>query len=127
MRQIKTADRRAFTLVELLAAMAFMAIVVPVTMQALTIANRAGTAAQRKAVAARIADRVLNEYAATAGSVNSTQRGTVREGVWDYAWNIRLDNWREDNMRLVTVEVKYPLQGEDLSVSAATLISMTTR
>ncbi len=51
----------AFTLAEVLAALTFMAIVIPVAIEGLRIANRAGVVAQRKTVAARVADSVLNE------------------------------------------------------------------
>src|SRR5436190_13357159 len=55
----------AFTLAEVLAALAFMAIVIPVAVNGLRVANLAGQVGQRKAVAARIAERVLNEYTTT--------------------------------------------------------------
>jgi type II secretion system protein I len=116
--------RRAFTLVELLAAMAFMAIVLPVVMQALAIANRAGQVAQRKAIAARVADRVLNEYVANGQQSRGLQRGTVAEGPYQFNWNISVENWREDNMRLVTADVKYAVQGKDYSVEMSTLVGM---
>ena len=54
--------RGAFTLAEVLAALAFMAIVIPVAIQGLRIANLAGQVGQRKAAAGRIAERVLNEW-----------------------------------------------------------------
>ena len=56
----------AFTLVEVLAALLFMAIVIPVAVDALHVASLAGEVAARKAVATRIADRVLNENATSA-------------------------------------------------------------
>jgi type II secretory pathway pseudopilin PulG len=55
----------AFTLVEVLAALAFMAIVIPVAVEGLRVANLAGQVGQRRAVAARIADRILNELFVT--------------------------------------------------------------
>jgi type II secretion system protein I len=118
---------RGFTLIELLAAMTFMAIVIPVTMHALAISNRAGQVAQRKAIAARVADRALNEYVANSRNLLSSQKGVAQEGAFDFNWNIRMETWREDNMRLVTCEVTYPVQGEEYSVTASTLISITTR
>ena len=51
----------AFTLAEVLAALVFMAIVIPVAMQGLHIAGRAGAVAERKREAVRVAERVLNE------------------------------------------------------------------
>jgi type II secretory pathway pseudopilin PulG len=112
-------------LVELLAAMAFMAIVIPVIMHALAISNRAGQVAQRKAIAARIADRVLSEYVANGQQVRSAQRGTVDEGPYEFQWNIALENWKEDSMRVVTAQVTYPVQGQQFSVETSTLIGLT--
>jgi type II secretion system protein I len=122
MRRIKDAKRAGFTLVELLAAMAFMAILLPVVMQALGIANRAGQVAQRKAIAARIADRVLNEYVANGQQSRGLQRGTVEEGPYEFKWNIAIENWREDTMRLVTADVTYAVQGKEYSVEMSTLV-----
>src|SRR6266851_5890023 len=85
--------RAAFTLAEVLAALAFMAIVIPVAVDGLRIANRAGQVGQRKAVAARIAERVLNEVVITGQFRSTTQRGTVQEGVQAYQWFMRSEPW----------------------------------
>src|SRR5215207_7041870 len=58
----------AFTLAEVLAALAFMAIVIPVAVNGLRVANLAGQVGERKAVAARVAERVLNEWTVTGAS-----------------------------------------------------------
>ena len=123
--RIVAAKRRAFTLVELLAAMAFVAIVIPVVMQALSIANRAGQVAQRNAIAARVADRVLSEYVANGQRNSGLQRGTVEEGPYEFRWNITIENWRVDSMRTVTAQVTYPVQGKDYSVEMSTLVGLT--
>ena len=72
--------RAAFTLAEVLAALAFMAIVIPVAMEGLRVANQAGQVGERKAVAARIADRVLNERVLGGSSVSAAQKGPIPEG-----------------------------------------------
>jgi len=119
------AKRAGFTLVELLAAMAFMAIVIPVIMQALAISNRAGQVAQRKAIAARVADRMLSEYVANGTQNRGFQRGTVEEGAYEFQWSVAVENWREDSMRLITATVTYPVQGKDYSVETSTLVGLT--
>src|ERR1035437_10572400 len=55
----------AFTLAEVLAALLFMAIVIPVAVEALHTASLAGEIGVRKGVAARVADRILNESIVT--------------------------------------------------------------
>jgi type II secretory pathway pseudopilin PulG len=115
--------RAAFTLAEVLAALAFMAIVIPVAVEGLHVANRAGVVAQRKSVAARIADRVLNEALVGGQSQSTSRNGVVQEGAQDYRWSIRYQPWPEDAMRLVTVQVIFPVQGQDHEVQLSTLIS----
>jgi type II secretion system protein I len=124
--KIQTADARrgGFTLIELLAAMTLMAIVIPVTMQALAISNRAGQVAQRKAIAARVADTVLNDYVANSQTTRPVQKGVVEEGAYEFQWNITVENWRQDNMRMVTAEVTYPVQGQEYSVATSTLVEI---
>lgn len=115
--------RSAFTLAEVLAALAFMAIVIPVAVEGLRIANRAGLVAQRKDVASRIADRVLNESLVTGQAQAGSRNGVVQEGFQEYRWSLRAEPWPEDAMRLVTVEVIFPVQGQDYDVRLSTLIS----
>jgi prepilin-type N-terminal cleavage/methylation domain-containing protein len=127
-RRFSAANRASgFTLIELLAAMVFMAIVIPVTLQGLQIASRASEVAVRKAVATRVLDSVMNEYVANAANRTATQKGVVTEGSLDYNWLIRLENWKEDSMRLVTAEVTYKVRGQDYRITASTLTSLTTQ
>ena len=119
--------RAGFTLAEVLAALAFMAIVIPVAVEGLRVANLAGQVGQRKAVAARIAERVLNEWIVTGQSQMARQSGTVREGVVDYTWSIRTQPWNQDTMRLVTVSTVYQAQGREYDVNLSTLLDNSTR
>jgi type II secretory pathway pseudopilin PulG len=119
--------RAAFTLVEVLAALAFMAIVIPVAVDGLRIANRAGQVGQRKAVAARIAERVLNEVVITGQFRSTTQSGTVQEGVQAYQWLMRSEPWPMDAMLLVTVQVNFPVQGREFVVRLSTLVDNSTQ
>src|SRR2546426_12727050 len=85
--------RAAFTLAEVLAALAFMAIVIPVAVEGLRIANLAGEVGQRKAVAARIAERVLNEWIIGSRTQGTAQGGNIQEGTVQFPWSIRSGKW----------------------------------
>jgi type II secretory pathway pseudopilin PulG len=116
--------------VELLAAMVFMAIVIPVAVQGLRIATRAGEVGQRKAVATRVLDKVLNDYVAINARQNTTGKtsGTEEENGISYKWRLKIENWNVDNaMRSVRCEVTYPSQGKDFSVEGTTLVPLVTR
>jgi len=118
--------RRAFTLAEVLAALLLMAIIVPVAMQGVQIASRAGTLGQRKAAAMRVAERVLNELIATDGLTQNTGSGTVAEGDQSYAWTMQTETWPEDAMNLVTVRVVFNVQGNDYNVSLSSIYDPAT-
>jgi type II secretion system protein I len=112
-----------FTLAEVLAALMFMAIVIPVAMQGLRIASRAGSVAERKAIAARLAESKLNELIVTRQWSSSAQKGTIQDGYQSYSWTLESEPWVEDGaMRLVTVQVTVPVQGQDYDVKVSTLV-----
>jgi type II secretory pathway pseudopilin PulG len=113
----------AFTLAEVLAAMLFLAIVIPVAIEALNVATLGGEVAARKSEAARVADRVLNESLVTSNWSNGLQSGTITEGVLDFRWKLSSQNWPQDAMQLLTAEVTYSAQGRDFSVKLSTLAS----
>jgi len=112
----------AFTLAEVLAALVFMAIVIPVAMQGLSIASRAGAVAERKREAARVAERLLNESVVTTNWNQSTQSGVVQELDREYRWKLRSERWTESTMQLLSVEVTFPVQGKDYAVQLSTLV-----
>src|SRR6266403_2213002 len=79
-------NESAFTLAEVLASLVFMAILIPVALEALSIATRAGEVAARKGEAALVAERVLNENVATTNWDKAVQNGTLRQGLSDFRW-----------------------------------------
>jgi type II secretory pathway pseudopilin PulG len=109
-RTLLTVDRPGrggFTMVEVLAAMLFMAIVIPVAIQGIMVANRAGVLATRKSAAARIAERLLGEgllagqfTQSTQGPVGNgaVQSGVERSGDIEYRWTIRNQPWDQNKL-----------------------------
>jgi len=126
----RAARRRcqAFTLAEVLAAMLFLAIVIPVAVEALHVSSLAGEVAARKGAAARVADRILNESLVTTNWTGGGQSGTVSEGALDFNWTMTAQNWPKDStMQLLTAEVKFLAQGKDYSVKLSTLTTLQTQ
>ena len=125
-----TRHTSAFTLAEVLAALLFLAIVIPTAVEALHVASLAGEVAARKSAAARVADRVLNESLVTTNWSSGMQNGTVTEGILDFKWKLTSQNWtgdpaqRAQSMQLLTAEVTYSAQGKDYSVKLSTLANM---
>jgi type II secretory pathway pseudopilin PulG len=145
--------RPGFTLVEVLAALLFMAIVIPVAVQGLQIASRAGEVAQRKVEAARGAERFLNANIVTTNWTQSSQSGTALEGTREFRWTLLNQPWSQNmtnqipvettaggqltsgqpqvsavatsqtTMNLLSVEVVYVVQNRDYSVRLSTLVN----
>ena len=114
----------AFTLAEVLAALLFLAIVIPAAVEAMHLATLAGEVAARKGGAARVADRILNESLVTTNWNNGTQSGTASEGTQDFQWTLTSAGWPQDSsMQLVTAEVKFSAQGKEYAVKLSTLAS----
>lgn len=126
-----------FTLVEVLAALLFMALVIPVAVDGLRVASRASVVGQRKAVAARIAERVLDEQVIAAQGVGAAMAGVTRENNVDYSWMVKQEMWVQNQaqsmvlqlspMQVLSVQVRFPVQGQLYDVRLSTLIGTPTQ
>jgi prepilin-type N-terminal cleavage/methylation domain-containing protein len=122
--------RRAFTLIEVLAAMLFMAIVIPVAMEGLRTAALAGEVGQRKMIAARIANKILNELKVTGQLRNSGQSGVVQDSGLNFRWAVKNEAWTSDplvQMTVATVTVSFTAQGHAYDVQLSTLQAPLTQ
>jgi len=139
------ARRAGFTLAEVLAALAFMAIVIPVAVHGLQIANRAGVVAQRKAMAAGIGERVINEIVVARAWTQTTRSGTQNAGPYRFTWTIHNQPWNAltsvqsstsvtgvntgvvtaNNIHELSVDVSFDVQGQAYSVHLSTLVDTT--
>ncbi len=118
----KRSRSSAFTFAEVLAALVFMAIVIPVALQGLQIANRAGVVAERKDAAIQLADRLLNEIVVTTNWSNVGQRGVLRQNGREFQWRMLNEPWTETALRLISVEVTYVVQSREYRVLLSTLV-----
>jgi len=142
-----------FTLVEVLAALLFMGIVIPVAVEGLQLASRAGEVARRKSEASRVAERVLNESLVTTNWSQSSQSGTIVQGDRQFTYTLRSEPWTQNltnqvpaetmsmgqlagrqpqvsatassqtTLNLLSVEVTYKVQSRDYTVRLSTLAS----
>jgi type II secretory pathway pseudopilin PulG len=125
--ELQAFDSRAgFTLAEVLASLVFLAILIPVALEGLNIASRAGEVAARKSEAALVAEAVLNESIVTTNWSQTAQSGVSRQGLREFRWELRNEPWNQDptanTMRQLTAEVFYNIQGREQSVRLSTLV-----
>ena len=112
----------AFTFAEVLAAMLFMALVIPVAMKGVQLANRAGVVAVRKGIAVHLADQYLTELILTGNWRSLSPSGNFGREWNGYRWELRQESWREDSaMRQVTLDVYYMVQMQEYNVRLSTL------
>lgn len=126
MKRARGRSAGGFTLAEVLAALLFMAIVIPAAIEGMHIASLAGTVAERKGEAARVAQRLLSESLTTTNWNQSGQTGTVVEGQRQFRWTMRNEPWNQDPyqnvMRVLSVEVTFTAQNRDYAVRMSTLV-----
>ncbi|HNY26293.1 MAG TPA: type II secretion system protein [Candidatus Sumerlaeota bacterium] len=116
--------QRGFTFVEILVAMVFMAILVPIAVEALLIANRAGSVAHHKRQAALLASNLLTEMVVTDEWVNGQRSGDLSDQYTNYRWELETSSWSEDSnasLVILTMRVYYTVQGQEYSVNVSTL------
>jgi prepilin-type N-terminal cleavage/methylation domain-containing protein len=138
---------RGFTLAEVLAAMALMAIVIPVAVHALRLATLAGELSQRKAIAARIGERLLNETILNAQNGAPSQNGTEQVGPYDFQYVIKDEPWsalanstvatsptgvnqsvvNSSTIHQLTADISFAAQGKQFTVHLSTLHNTTAQ
>jgi type II secretory pathway pseudopilin PulG len=116
-----------FTLAETLAALVFMAIVIPAAVEALRISSGAGEIAVRKGEAAHVADRVLNQSLVMTNWSTGSQSGVADEGSDEFHWTLKSQNWPQDAMEQLTANVSFSIQGRDYSVELSTLANLQSQ
>lgn len=122
----KHADESGFTLAETLAALLFLAIVIPVAVEALHAASGVGEVAVRKGQAARVADLILNQSLVMTNWNSGSQSGTMGFGQNEFHWTLTAQTWPQDTMELLTAEVSYTAHGRPYSVELSTLANLQT-
>jgi prepilin-type N-terminal cleavage/methylation domain-containing protein len=117
------AHRAAFTLVEVLATLALIGIVIPVSMRGVTQALQAASHAKHQAAGATLAESKLSEMVAQGDwsfGAGSGDFGTDQPG---YQWTCTTANPDPNvNVTEVTVTVTWTERGQQRDVSVATFV-----
>jgi len=115
-----------FTLVEVLAAMLFMAIVIPVVVEGMGIGARAEVAAERRREAARLGDAKLTEKIVSLEWQDGNQSGDFGTDHPGFRWELTTSTWDQATMQVVTMDVIYSVQGVESHEILTTLVPLST-
>jgi len=113
----------AFTFIEILAALFFLAILIPAVLEGITISNRVSVFAERGAIAAELAQNKLEELTLNDAWAGGQSRGDFG-GDWPgYRWESTQTNWDMDSMTVLTLDVFFSVQGREESLRFSTLVN----
>ena len=102
--------------------MLFMAIVIPAAVHGIALASRAGIIAERKTVAAQLADSFLTELVVTESWQNMPSSGEFPGASEGYNWQLGQRTWETDQMIYLEVLVTFTVQGREHVVRTSTLV-----
>ncbi len=114
--------RRAFTLIEVLAALALVAIILPVAMKGISLATTTAGLAKQRMEAASLAERKLAELLATGEWQNGDLVGDFYPDWPDYRWSAEVRDWEGITLRQVDVRVEWTTRQKERSVTLSTVI-----
>lgn len=112
-----------FTFVEVLASLAFLGVLIPIVVSALTVSNRASVIAERSAIAAQLGENLLNEMIVEQTWSSSGSRGDFGQDYPGYRWQLAQTTWTTGSMTELTMDVFFPVQGREQSIQLGTLAS----
>ena len=112
-----------FTFVEILAAMVFLAILVPAVVEGITIANRVSEITERSTIASELAQNKLAEFSLNGDWATAGSRGDFAEDWPGYRWELQQSTWEMDAMTQLDLTVFFTVQGQEQSVVLSTLVN----
>lgn len=115
-----------FSFAELLAAMLFLAILVPVVVEGLSLSGRAAVRAERSQVALQLAEKRLQELLLDDQWRSAPTRGEFSRDWPEYRWEFERGRWAQDDMTQLTVRVLFLVRGREHAVELTTLASDST-
>ena len=119
-------SRAGFTFVEVLAALVFLGILMPVVISALTVSNQAGVLANRSTSALQLAENQLHELLVTQTWNSGASRGDFGLAQPGYRWELQRRSWPLDEaVTELTITVFFQAQGNERQIALTTLASET--
>jgi prepilin-type N-terminal cleavage/methylation domain-containing protein len=114
---------RGFTFVEILAALAFLGVLIPVVVSALMVSNRTAVTAERSTIAAQLGENRLNQMMLADAWTSESGRGDFGADWPGYRWEMKQADWNSGAMTELTLDVYFPVQGREQTIRLSTLVN----
>jgi type II secretory pathway pseudopilin PulG len=114
---------QAFTFVEVLAAMVFLAITMPAIVGALLTSNRAANVAERTGIATQLGENRLGELMIDNAWSSAASRGEFGEDYPGYRYEMTKSTWENGAMTELVLKVFFKVQGGEHEVQLSTLVN----
>ena len=127
-RSMRSSRRSAFTLVEVLAALAFLGILMPVVISALLVSNRAAVTSERRTIAAQLAENELNELLLADAWRSASSQGNFGTEWPGYRWQLEKNTWTSGTgtMTELALDVFFTVQGREQTLQLSTLANSSS-
>lgn len=117
----QSSRHNGFTFVEVLAALVFLGILIPVVVSALTVSNRAAVVAERSTIAMQLGENRLSELMLADAWTTAESRGDFGQDWPGYRWELKRQDWQSGAMTELTLDVFFAVQGQEHEVRLTTL------
>lgn len=99
-----------------------MAILIPIVLEGISIANKAGIASSRQNTASFMGNNLMNELVLNNQWQSAGGSGDFGPEYPGYSWQLSQEAWPEDVMVVLHLDVIYPVQGQTRGLRLSTLI-----
>jgi prepilin-type N-terminal cleavage/methylation domain-containing protein len=115
-------NRRAFTIVEVLATLTLAAIILPVAVNGILLCLETASHARQQARAASLAQSVMAELVTADDLYDAEMEGDFGEDLPGYSWAAQVGEWEDPRLVQLDVAVRWTRRGRQRNVVLSTLV-----
>lgn len=120
------ARRGAFTFIEILATMTFLAVILPSVMDGISLCMSTAEMARNKAQATALCHSKLMELATDSEGLQANSSGDFGQDYPGYRWTSQYSDWEDGTLRQLDLTVQWRQRGKDRDVMLSTLVAPQT-
>ncbi|MCM8757298.1 MAG: type II secretion system GspH family protein [Candidatus Omnitrophica bacterium] len=115
-------NKTGFTFVEVMAALTFVAILLPVALKGISLTSSLVAEIKRREQALSLAQNLMTEIISPFSSQATSHQGDFSPEFPEYRWKVEILDREEPGVKEVRVTVSWTAKAKDLEISLTTLI-----